>query len=489
MLGFPLWLIVTHFLNIIFMTLLVRSGLQILADHPKLYWNDDCTPGTEWIKFGKKEIPNDKLWTSHDEVEYINPVLGITGGTHKLGSARRWHFFSVILWLSNGFVYVTMLFVTGEWRRLVPTSFDIFPKAFYTFTQYLTFHFPNPAEFTPYDPLQQLTYFAVIFIFAPLMIVTGLALAPAITARFPWYQKLFGGRQAARSIHFLGLVGISLFVVIHLVMVALVNGPKNISNITLGDSNGDLSLAITIFAIGIAIFVFSQFFVTWYTLRYEKRVQDILDPVINFFTNSLLDRIPSKQHYSKKDISSYFRVNGLPPENEEWKLFAEHNFRDWKLKIGGLVKNKAEFSLEDLKNNFTKNEQITKHNCIQGWSAVAEWAGVSMQDILEYVEPLPNAQYIVFTAYDEDEKGRPYYETFTLKEMMMPQSLLAYEMNYETLPSVYGAPLRLRAESKLGFKMVKYLRSIDIVENLSGVGEGRRGYKEGVELFDEVAAI
>ncbi len=488
MLDFPLWLRIAHFLNIIFMTLLMRSGLQILADHPRLYWNDDCTPGSEWIKFGKKVMPKNELWTSIDEAEYINPILGITGGTHNLGSARRWHFFTAILFIVNGLTYVTLLFTTGEWTRLVPTSWAIFPGAIHDFVTYATFHIPPASSFTPYDPLQQLTYFAVVFIFAPFMIVTGLALSPAIAGRFPWYIKIFGGRQPARSLHFLGLVAISIFLVIHLSLVAIVNGQANILNITLGNPNGNWNLAVAIFSAAIVFIILFNAWVTWYTLRHQRKVQNALDPFINFFTR-LLGRLPSRQRYTKKDISPYFTVNGRPPKDEGWKRLAENNFKDWKLEIGGLVKNKLMLSLDDLRTSFPKNEQITKHNCIQGWSAVAEWGGTLIADLIKRAEPLPNARYIVFRAFDKDDQGREYYSSYTIEEMMMPQSLLAYEMNWQPLPIVHGAPLRVRAESRLGFKMVKYLKSIEFIADRKEAGSGHGGYREDVQFFDSIASI
>ncbi|OGY99305.1 MAG: hypothetical protein A2945_05055 [Candidatus Liptonbacteria bacterium RIFCSPLOWO2_01_FULL_52_25] len=488
MIGFPLWLQITHFLNIILMTLLARSGLQILADHPKLYWNDDTTPGSEWIKFGKKVMPKDELWTSIDEAEYINPILGITGGNHNLGSARRWHFFAAILFVANGLTYVTLLFVTGQWVRLVPTSWSIFPAAFNNLVEYLSFRIPPASSFTPYDPLQQLTYFAVVFIFAPFMVFTGLALSPALAGRFPWYIKIFGGRQAARSLHFLGLVGIMGFLVIHLLLVALVNGRANLLNITLGGPSGDWNLAVAIFSAAIVFTILLNIWITWYTLHHQRKVQNALDPFINFFTR-LLSRMPSRQHYAKKDISPYFRVNGRPPKDEKWQHLAKNNFKDWKLNVGGLVKNKLALSLDDLRTSFSKSEQITKHNCIQGWSAVAEWGGVPVAELIKRAEPLPNARYIVFHAFDKDDQGLEYYTSYTIEEMMMPQSLLAYEMNGQPLPIVYGAPLRVRAESRLGFKMVKYLKSMEFIADRKEVGSGYGGYRDDVQFFDNVATI
>lgn len=109
LLGFPLWLRITHFINLFCILLLMRSGIQILADHPKLYWNDASIDGSEWVKFGKKRMPKDRLWTSMDEAEHVNSVIAIPGGHHNLGTGRRWHLLTVIVWVVNGLSYGALL--------------------------------------------------------------------------------------------------------------------------------------------------------------------------------------------------------------------------------------------------------------------------------------------------------------------------------------------------------------------------------------------
>src|SRR5207248_4070008 len=211
-LEFPLWLRASHYLNLLFIGLLIRSGIQILGAHPRLYWNDGCKPGSEWIKFTRNKIPKDKLYTSMDDEIPVTPVLALPG-EDNLGLGRLWHFFTVIFWVLNGLVYVVLLFATGEWSRLIPTSWSIFPQAWDTFLTYITFHIPPTSDFRPYDPLQQLAYAAVVFLLGPFMLLTGAAMSPAIEARFPWYIKLFGGRQVARSLHFLSLIAFTLFII------------------------------------------------------------------------------------------------------------------------------------------------------------------------------------------------------------------------------------------------------------------------------------
>ena len=119
-LGFPGWLRATHWINVFFIGYLLRSGVQILASYPRLYWNDNTKPGTEWIKFTSKDPPTDKLWTTLDQEVGVSPVLAQPGKSH-LGLGRHWHFLSALFWILNGLVYVVLLFASGEWRRLIPT--------------------------------------------------------------------------------------------------------------------------------------------------------------------------------------------------------------------------------------------------------------------------------------------------------------------------------------------------------------------------------
>ena len=127
-LGFPLWIRLTHFFALLFTTLLIRSGIEIIGAHPKLYWRDDALPGTEWIRFTRKRIPKDYAWTAEDEIEPVSPWTALPGH-NNLGLGRHWHFWAVNGWLLAGATYVFLLFTTPQWRRLVPTSWEIFLTA------------------------------------------------------------------------------------------------------------------------------------------------------------------------------------------------------------------------------------------------------------------------------------------------------------------------------------------------------------------------
>ena len=120
--GYPLWVRYCHFFNFFFVMLLIRSGLSILVDHPRLYFNDDCTPESEWIRFTPLKVPRDRIWTAKDDARFLSPIVGTPGYRHTVGIARAWHFINVYGFIFTGLVFFIMLFHTAQWRRSAPTS-------------------------------------------------------------------------------------------------------------------------------------------------------------------------------------------------------------------------------------------------------------------------------------------------------------------------------------------------------------------------------
>lgn len=496
-LGFPGWLRLTHFINLLFIGLLIRSGIQILAAHPRLYWHDDSNPARAWLALTRKKIPKDKLYISMDDEISVSPLLA-QPGKKNLGLGRHWHFFVIIFWLLNGVAYVVLLFATGEWSRLIPTSWDIFPRAWHTLLTYLSLHIPPLSDFQPYDPLQQLAYAAVVFLLTPFMLLTGATMSPAIEARFPWYLKLFGGRQSGRSLHFLSMLAFVAFIIVHTVLVLIVHFQDNIRNIVFGTPNSSFPLAVWIAVIALLFVLAVYIWASAHSLRQKRQMQHVLGLVVDPIRKALLHHEVSKQQYHPDDISPYFWVNGRPPVDEEFTRLARDNFRDWRLSVGGLVAHPLELSLEDLQ-RFPRQTQITKHNCIQGWSSVAEWSGVRVAQILECCQPLPEAKYLVFTSYQRGHESYPegpeysqkrhFYEVIDLELARHPQTILADRMNGQPLPLEHGAPVRLRVETQLGYKMVKYLRSIELVEDYSAIGDGQGGFREDIQFYGRGAEI
>lgn len=184
------------------------------------------------------------------------------------------------------------------------------------------------------------------------------------------------------------------------------------------------------------------------------------------------------KEFAEADLSAIFPPNGnRDPENPDYQRMARNGFEDWKLEINGLVQQPATVSLTDIQTMLSRT-QITRHDCVEGWSAIGKWKGVQLGHILEQVQPLPSARYVVFHCADPDEEGRPYYESLDFEDAFHPQTILAYEMNDQTLPIAHGAPLRLRVERQLGYKHAKYVMRIELVERLEHIGGGRGGYWE-----------
>lgn len=481
--GFPFWIRWSHFFNLFFLFMLIRSGLSILMDHPRLYWNDGCTPGTEWIRFTPLRVPTDRVWTAKDDARYISPVVGTPGYRHTVGVARSWHFITVYGFILTGVFFVGGLFTSEQWHRLVPTSPAVFVQAWNTFVDYANFHFPpEPNGFYGYNALQQLAYFATIFFMAPLSILTGMAMSPALVNRWPAYTRIFGGRQGARSIHFLVLIGFIGFVVVHVGLVVLTGFKRNMNHIVLGTD--DLKPAgMVLGLLGIAAVILSWIaahYISWYFPRGLQHVQKAITGPAKLVT---LDRLIPKQHYTRDQISPHFWPNGKMPEREDWKQLASDNFKGFRLKVGGLVENPVDLSLEDLRALGTE-ENITMHHCIQGWSGIAEWGGVSMKRLIEHVRPLPYARVVAFYSFGDTLYGGPYYDTQDIYNASKPECVLAFDMNGAPLSEVYGAPLRLRVENQLGYKMVKWIERIEFVESEKMLGDGEGGANEDAEYFD-----
>jgi DMSO/TMAO reductase YedYZ molybdopterin-dependent catalytic subunit len=187
--------------------------------------------------------------------------------------------------------------------------------------------------------------------------------------------------------------------------------------------------------------------------------------------------------FSKADIAPVFRANGtLNPQTTDYAAHVATGFRDWRVEVGGLVERKLSLSLADLK-AMPSRTQITRHDCVEGWSCIGEWTGTPLNVVLARARPKPEARYVMFYCADPmgdatAENASFYYESLDLLEATHPQTLLAYALNGRALPVENGAPVRLRAERQLGYKMAKYVHRIELVENFSAINGGKGGYWE-----------
>jgi DMSO/TMAO reductase YedYZ molybdopterin-dependent catalytic subunit len=198
-----------------------------------------------------------------------------------------------------------------------------------------------------------------------------------------------------------------------------------------------------------------------------RRVQRFLSP------NSTMAR-----EFTVADISPVFKPNGtIMPGGPVYHALLQQQFRDYRLKIDGLVERPAEFSIPELR-ALGERTQITRHDCVEGWSAIGQWQGTPLAAVLARVQPKPEARFVVFHCFDAWSPDTYYYESIDLAEAMHPQTILAHSLNGQPLPVPNGAPLRLRVERQLGYKQAKYIERIELVDSLDDIGGGKGGYWE-----------
>jgi DMSO/TMAO reductase YedYZ molybdopterin-dependent catalytic subunit len=175
------------------------------------------------------------------------------------------------------------------------------------------------------------------------------------------------------------------------------------------------------------------------------------------------------------------------PNDPTYQAHAARNFADWTLTVDGLVDRPLKLPLAKIR-ALPARTQITRHDCVEGWSAIGKWTGVPLKLLLDGARVRSSARYIVLHCAD-DFDGTPYYESIDLIDAYHPQTILAWGMNDQPLSVGHGAPLRLRIERQLGYKQAKYVMRIEAVDRLSGVGEGKGGYWEDVAGYQWYAGI
>jgi len=184
------------------------------------------------------------------------------------------------------------------------------------------------------------------------------------------------------------------------------------------------------------------------------------------------------REYAESDIDREFRVNGFnTPSDTSYVALQEHGFRDYRLTVHGAVDRPQRFTLPHLR-ALAQRTNITRHDCVEGWSAIGKWRGIPLGDLLQSVRPHANARYVVFHCMDRSPEGVPYYESLDLQQAAHPQTLLALELNGRPLDADHGAPLRLRIPTQLGYKSAKWIKRIEVVASYGTLYSGKGGYWE-----------
>jgi len=214
-------------------------------------------------------------------------------------------------------------------------------------------------------------------------------------------------------------------------------------------------------------------------------------PVKDQLTSSLygvLDSVQGLNHaiigtrgsarlYSEADISSDYRIDGLDtPSDTRYADAAREGFRGYRLPVVGLVDRPQVFTLAELR-AMPQLAQITRHDCVEGWSVIGKWSGVPLATIVAMAQPRPSARYVIFRCFDKDESGTEYYESLDLHQAAHPQTLLALDLNDKPVDPDHGAPVRLRIPTQLGYKSAKWVRQIELAATFP-TPQSKGGYWE-----------
>ena len=281
--GFPWWLRWQHALNAIFLVPIVRAGLQIWAARPRVYWKAPGSPGADWLRM-QNAMPAEGGWSMRDDAVGLHPQIGLPGKRMSQGLARWWHLGITLLWVANGVLFYILIFSTGQWMRLVPLRWDVFPHALSAAIQYGSLNFPTQDSWVAYNGLQLLTYFITVFVAAPLAVVTGVMHAPRIAKRTA--KSRFINIEVVRSVHVLVLGWFIVFTIAHVSLVLVTGAFANLNHITLGTEDSGPA-GFILFAIATVVGVVVWALLSWFTLRFPNAVAKggarLLGPLARFY--------------------------------------------------------------------------------------------------------------------------------------------------------------------------------------------------------------
>lgn len=182
--------------------------------------------------------------------------------------------------------------------------------------------------------------------------------------------------------------------------------------------------------------------------------------------------------YAERDIDREFRVNGFDtPSDAQYTALARGNFAGYRLIVDGAVERKQALTLAELR-ALQSYSEVTRHDCVEGWSAIGKWSGIPLATVLALVRPTQRARYVVFHCFDRSPEGEPYYESLDLGQAAHPQTVLALGLNDRPLDLDHGAPVRLRVATQLGYKSAKWVYRLQVAESLRGIFGGKGGYWE-----------
>jgi DMSO/TMAO reductase YedYZ molybdopterin-dependent catalytic subunit len=281
-------------------------------------------------------------------------------------------------------------------------------------------------------------------------------------------------------VHFLVLCWFVAFIFTHVTLVFITGMRRNLNFIFAG-VNDDSWRGFVVFAVAMAGVALAWVCASPFTVRHARLVQKTGRGLIGRI-KGLAEQWEPRVQYAETDISPFFWLNGTLPRPDAYAALQREDFAGYRLRIDGLVARPSVLSFAQIK-AMDKQVQVSEHFCIQGWSGVAKWGGLPMRRLLDLVEPMPAARYVVFYSFADGADGGRYYDVHSIENMRHAMTLLAYEMNDAPLTFMHGAPLRLRCENQLGFKMVKWIEAIEFVDDFRHLGAGNGGYNEDHEFY------
>jgi sulfoxide reductase catalytic subunit YedY len=245
-------------------------------------------------------------------------------------------------------------------------------------------------------------------------------MSPAAVNRFRWSARVPRLRQVGRSLHFLLLVAYALFVVAHVTMVVLTGFVRNMNHIVVG-TDDPTRFGMYIGLTGLVILFLINVMANWASWLFPRTVQRIGDAIVNPVMRAVLPhRAAPRAEYRPEEISPFLWPNGKLPTCDQWKALAADGFQGYRLRVGGLVENPVELSLEQIR-SMGKRTQVTLHHCIQGWSGIAEWGGLTLPDLIALVHPKPNARAVIIYSFAEGTEGGEYYDTQPIENARHPR--------------------------------------------------------------------
>ncbi len=518
-----------HWINFFTITVMLMSGLQIFNARPDLYWGNRSHFQHPLVALGARENRHGQLTGlttiagySFDTTGFLGVSRGRDGlvergfprwatlpSTPWLAMGRRWHFFFAWIFVLNGLVYAAFSLLSGHLRRdLVPRGPEL-RRIGAAICDHARLRFPHGKEARQYNVLQKIAYVVVVFVLGPLAILTGLTMSPTIDAGFPALLWLFGGRQTARTIHFIVAFSFLGFFIAHIVMVLLSGVWNNVRSMLTGyyaiktnDTTTPHESAVAALAqeggsdssrrgfilraaggaggllLGGSGILMLGNLNRLSNSRWFPRILDREGRFTEYAQDVLVSKTALAPEYTKADIAPVFRANGTTdPDTPAYQALARGGFRDWRLRVDGLVERPLRLSLATLR-AMPFRTQITRHDCVEGWSCIGEWTGVPLHHVLRLSGLAPGARYVMFFCADPMDGNNFYYESLDLAMAMHPQTILAYQLNGRSLPVANGAPVRLRVERQLGYKMPKYLMHIQLVKDYRPFAGGHGGYWE-----------